>query len=201
MSVKGTQEKAPKSVRTVEIVVGAITLVLAGLVLAFPLFAVLFIVFWLSLSLIFGGLEGIIIGASARHLSRGWRADFDIPARSGTACSRKRSDCAGHIRQACVRMGEGDADRDRRDNRRPCHDDTGIPDIRGGASVRHSRNCPDNKRNRLHHSWSDRQQVYPDNPREFCRRQEDNGSLMQRKKQQQQQQRHLPFIFPLRARV
>ncbi len=74
MSVKGTQEKAPKSVRTVEIIVGAITLVLAGLVIAFPLFAVLFIVFWLSLSLIFGGLEGIIIGASARHLSRGWRA-------------------------------------------------------------------------------------------------------------------------------
>jgi uncharacterized membrane protein HdeD (DUF308 family) len=35
---------------------------------------VLFIVFWLSLSLIFGGVEGIIIGASARHLSRGWRA-------------------------------------------------------------------------------------------------------------------------------
>lgn len=58
MSVKGTQEKAPKSVRTVEIIVGAITLVLAGLVIAFPLFAVLFIVFWLSLSLIFGGLEG-----------------------------------------------------------------------------------------------------------------------------------------------
>ena len=66
--------KAPNSLRIAQIVIGVITLVLAGLVLAFPVFAIFLIAVWLSISLLFGGIEGIVVGAGARHLSKGWRA-------------------------------------------------------------------------------------------------------------------------------
>ncbi len=66
--------KAPNSLRIMEIVVGAITLVLAGVVLAFPGFALFLIVIWLSISLLFGGIEEVLIGVGAKHMSRGWRA-------------------------------------------------------------------------------------------------------------------------------
>jgi uncharacterized membrane protein HdeD (DUF308 family) len=66
--------KAPNSLRVAQIVVGIITLVLAGLVVAFPVIAIFLIAVWLSISLLFGGIEEIIVGAGARHLSKRWRA-------------------------------------------------------------------------------------------------------------------------------
>lgn len=66
--------KAPNSLRAAEIVVGVITIVLAGFVLAFPGFAIFLIVIWLAISLLFGGIDGIVIGAGAKHLSKGGRA-------------------------------------------------------------------------------------------------------------------------------
>jgi uncharacterized membrane protein HdeD (DUF308 family) len=66
--------KAPNSLRVAQIAIGVITLVLAGLALAFPIFAIFLIAVWLSISLLFGGIEGIIVGVGARHLSNGWRA-------------------------------------------------------------------------------------------------------------------------------
>jgi uncharacterized membrane protein HdeD (DUF308 family) len=65
--------KAPNSLRIMQIVVGAITLVLAAIVLAFPGFAIILITVWLSISLLFGGIEGVIIGVGARHMSKAWR--------------------------------------------------------------------------------------------------------------------------------
>ena len=44
---------------------GAITLVLAALVLLFPAVAVFVIVFWLSISLLFGGIDDMIVGIGA----------------------------------------------------------------------------------------------------------------------------------------
>lgn len=66
--------KAPDSMRIAQIAVGVITLVLAGIVLAFPGFAVFLIAIWLSISLLFGGIEGVLVGAGARHLTKGGRA-------------------------------------------------------------------------------------------------------------------------------
>lgn len=66
--------KAPNSLRVMQIVVGAITLLLAAVVLAFPGFAIIIITVWLSVSLQFGGIEGVIMGVGARHMSKGWRA-------------------------------------------------------------------------------------------------------------------------------
>ena len=66
--------KAPNSLRIMQIVVGAITLVLAAIVLTFPGFAIILIRVWLSISLLFGGIEGVVMGVGARHMSRGWRA-------------------------------------------------------------------------------------------------------------------------------
>jgi uncharacterized membrane protein HdeD (DUF308 family) len=66
--------KAPNSLRVMQIVVGAITLVLAAIVLAFPGFAIILITVWLSISLLFGGIEGVVMGVGARHMSGGWRA-------------------------------------------------------------------------------------------------------------------------------
>jgi uncharacterized membrane protein HdeD (DUF308 family) len=66
--------KAPNSLRVMQIVVGTITLVLAAIVLAFPGFAIILITVWLSISLLFGGIEGVVMGVGARHMSRGWRA-------------------------------------------------------------------------------------------------------------------------------
>jgi uncharacterized membrane protein HdeD (DUF308 family) len=66
--------KAPNSLRVMQIVVGTITLVPAAIVLAFPGFAIILITVWLSMSLLFGGIEGVVMGVGARHMSRGWRA-------------------------------------------------------------------------------------------------------------------------------
>ena len=66
--------KTPNSLRFAQIAVGIITLVLAGVVLTFPSLAIFLIAIWLSISLFFGGIESIIVGAGARHLSKGGRA-------------------------------------------------------------------------------------------------------------------------------
>ena len=66
--------KVPKSIRAMEIVVGSIALILAGLVLAFPAFAAVLVISLLSISLIFIGIEGILVGAGGKGLSRGQRA-------------------------------------------------------------------------------------------------------------------------------
>lgn len=66
--------KAPRSIRVIDIVLGAITLVLAGLVLASPGFAATLLLLWLSISLLVAGFEGIIVGAGGRGLSGGQRA-------------------------------------------------------------------------------------------------------------------------------
>lgn len=66
--------KAPNSLRIMQIIVGAIMLVLAGIVLTFPGFAIFLVALWLSISLLFGGIEGIIMGIGATHMSKGWRA-------------------------------------------------------------------------------------------------------------------------------
>lgn len=65
--------KVPKSIRIIEIVLGAITVILAGLILADPAFALAFVLIILSMSLLFGGVEGIVIGAIGRRLSKGQR--------------------------------------------------------------------------------------------------------------------------------
>jgi uncharacterized membrane protein HdeD (DUF308 family) len=72
--MKQEAAKAPKYARTIDIVLGAIILILAGLVLASPAFAATLLVLWLSISLLFAGFEGIIVGASAKGLSGGQRA-------------------------------------------------------------------------------------------------------------------------------
>ena len=66
--------KAPKSMRTVDIILGAITLVIAGLVIAWPGFGLTILLLWLSISLLFAGFEGIIVGAAGKGLSGGQRA-------------------------------------------------------------------------------------------------------------------------------
>ena len=66
--------KAPNSLRAMQIVTGAITLLLAAIVLAFPGTAVFLIVAWLSVSLLFGGIGDILTGVNAKHMSKGWRA-------------------------------------------------------------------------------------------------------------------------------
>jgi uncharacterized membrane protein HdeD (DUF308 family) len=65
--------KAPKYVRIIDIVLGAISLILAGLVMGVPGFAGSLIVVFLSIALLVAGLEGIIVGASGRGLSGGQR--------------------------------------------------------------------------------------------------------------------------------
>lgn len=66
--------KTPNSLRAAHIAVGIITLVLAGIVLAYPGSSVYMIAIWLSISLLFGGIEGVVIGAGAKYLSKGGRA-------------------------------------------------------------------------------------------------------------------------------
>ena len=65
--------KASNGMRAVQIITGALALVLAGLVLTSLAATATVVVFWLSLSLLFGGIEGVITGIWAKHLSRGWR--------------------------------------------------------------------------------------------------------------------------------
>lgn len=62
--------RIPKSIRIADIVLGAITLVLAAAVLAFPSLATLLLVVWIALSLLFAGFEGITVGAAAKRLLR-----------------------------------------------------------------------------------------------------------------------------------
>jgi uncharacterized membrane protein HdeD (DUF308 family) len=62
---KSPSSKAPNSLRALQIVSGAITLALAALVLLFPAVAVFVIVFWLSISLLFGGIDDMIVGIGA----------------------------------------------------------------------------------------------------------------------------------------
>jgi uncharacterized membrane protein HdeD (DUF308 family) len=66
--------KAPKYVRIIDIVLGAISLILAGLVMGVPGFAGSLVVVFLSIALLVAGFEGIIVGASGRGLSGGQRA-------------------------------------------------------------------------------------------------------------------------------
>ncbi|HEX7032421.1 MAG TPA: DUF308 domain-containing protein [Nitrososphaera sp.] len=66
--------KAPKYVRTIDVILGVISLILAGIVFATPAFAEALLVLVISLSLIFAGVEGIIVGATGRGLSGGQRA-------------------------------------------------------------------------------------------------------------------------------
>ncbi|MEW6604690.1 MAG: DUF308 domain-containing protein [Thermoproteota archaeon] len=66
--------KAPKYVRVIDVILGAISLILAGIVFASPAFAAALLILVISLSLIFAGVEGIIVGASGRGLSGGQRA-------------------------------------------------------------------------------------------------------------------------------
>jgi uncharacterized membrane protein HdeD (DUF308 family) len=68
------QEVVPKSLRVTEIVLGAIALILAGFVLASPAFATTLLLLWLSISLLFAGFEGIVVGSAGRGLSGGQRA-------------------------------------------------------------------------------------------------------------------------------
>jgi uncharacterized membrane protein HdeD (DUF308 family) len=70
----GTVQKTPNYLRAAQIVIGIITLLLASTVIVYPGLAILVAVVWLSVSLLFGGIESLVIGASARHLSKGWRA-------------------------------------------------------------------------------------------------------------------------------
>jgi len=75
-SLKLKQEaiKAPKYVRIIDIVLGAISLIFAGLVLGVPGFAATLVIVFLSIALLIAGMEGIIVGASGRGLSGGQRA-------------------------------------------------------------------------------------------------------------------------------
>ena len=66
--------KASNGMRAAQIITGALALVLAGLVMTSLAATATVVVFWLSLSLLFGGIEGVITGIWAKHLSRGWRA-------------------------------------------------------------------------------------------------------------------------------
>ncbi|MEP0824619.1 MAG: DUF308 domain-containing protein [Nitrososphaera sp.] len=66
--------KAPKYVRTIDVILGAISLILAGVVFALPAFAAALLVLVISLSLIFAGVEGVIVGATGRGLSGSQRA-------------------------------------------------------------------------------------------------------------------------------
>jgi uncharacterized membrane protein HdeD (DUF308 family) len=66
--------KAPKYVRTIDIVLGAISLIFAGLVLASPAFAATLLIIFLSIALLFAGCEGIVVGATGRGLAGGQRA-------------------------------------------------------------------------------------------------------------------------------
>lgn len=66
--------KSPNSLRAAQIILGALTMMLAGLVLVFPAFAVYLIAALLSVSLLFGGIHDIVIGAGAKHLRKATRA-------------------------------------------------------------------------------------------------------------------------------
>lgn len=66
--------KAPKYVRTIDVILGAISLILAGFVLASPAFAATLLILFISISLLVAGFEGIIVGAAGRGLGGGQRA-------------------------------------------------------------------------------------------------------------------------------
>lgn len=66
--------KSPKSARIIDIVLGAITLSLGAFVLVYPTFAASLLIVFLSIALLFAGLEGLILGAAAKSLSGSRRA-------------------------------------------------------------------------------------------------------------------------------
>lgn len=66
--------KTPNSLRAGQIITGVLTIGLAIFVMIFPGLALYLIAIWLSVSLLFGGIEGVIVGASATYLSKGWGA-------------------------------------------------------------------------------------------------------------------------------
>lgn len=66
--------KTPNSLRAGQIITGVLTIGLATFVMIFPGLALYLIAIWLSVSLLFGGIEGVIVGASATYLSKGWGA-------------------------------------------------------------------------------------------------------------------------------
>jgi len=65
--------KSPASLRVAQIVLGIATLGFAGLVMMFPGFAVYLVAVWLSVSLMFAGVEGVLVGAGAMFLRKGTR--------------------------------------------------------------------------------------------------------------------------------
>jgi uncharacterized membrane protein HdeD (DUF308 family) len=66
--------KTPNSLRAGQIITGVITIELATFAMIFPGLALYLIAIWLSVSLLFGGIEGVIVGASVTYLSKGWGA-------------------------------------------------------------------------------------------------------------------------------
>ncbi len=68
-----SQEKSPKWLRIVEIVLGAIAIGLASAVLANPGEAAYFIATLLGIALVMVGISKIIEGAVSRHISKGSR--------------------------------------------------------------------------------------------------------------------------------
>jgi len=68
-----SQEKSPKGLRIVEIVLGAIAIGLAAAVLGNPGGATLFLVTLLGIALVMVGISKIIEGAASRHVSKGSR--------------------------------------------------------------------------------------------------------------------------------
>ena len=73
-NMKQEAVKAPGYVRTIDIILGAISLILAGFVLAEPAFAATLLLLFISIALLFAGFEGIIVGAAGRGLTGGQRA-------------------------------------------------------------------------------------------------------------------------------
>ena len=66
--------KAPKSVRIIDVVLGAINLILAGAVLAWPSLFLTLLLVVVSVGLLIAGIEGLIIGTAGRAISGGQRA-------------------------------------------------------------------------------------------------------------------------------
>jgi uncharacterized membrane protein HdeD (DUF308 family) len=62
--------ETPNSLRAGQTIIGVLTIGLAAFVMIFPGLALYLIAIWLSVSLLFGGMEGVIVGASAIYLSK-----------------------------------------------------------------------------------------------------------------------------------
>ena len=66
--------KSPNSLLAIQIVLGIMTLSLACLTLVYPGSAAIVISVWLSVSLLFAGIQDVVVGAGASYLSKGMRA-------------------------------------------------------------------------------------------------------------------------------